>query len=73
MAKKGAKKANLEATENFLQYEEEIVNSPIYKGMPDARRPDGSIQWEAPPTEVPACFNLPMTKDINGGKIKRRK
>lgn len=33
MAKKGAKKTNLEANEIFLQYEEEIVNDPVYAGM----------------------------------------
>ena len=48
MATKGAKKANIEASEAFLQYEEEIVNNPIYAGMPDLRHEDGSIQWEAP-------------------------
>lgn len=37
-----------EANQLFLEYEENIVNSPIYAGMPDARREDGSIQWEAP-------------------------
>lgn len=62
MAKKGAKKANLEATENFLQYEEEIVNSPIYKGMPDARRPDGSIQWEAPSNRGSCMFQFTHDK-----------
>lgn len=62
MAKKGSKKTNLEATENFLQYEEEIVNSPIYSGMPDARRPDGSIQWEAPSNRSSGMFQFTHDK-----------
>ena len=37
MAKKGAQKTNLEANEIFLQYEEEIVNDPVYADMPDLR------------------------------------
>lgn len=42
MAKKGNKKANLEANEAFLQYEEEIVADPAYAGMPDLRH-DGEV------------------------------
>lgn len=48
MATKGNKKINFEANDAFLQYEEEIVNNPVYDGMPDLRHNDGSIQWEAP-------------------------
>lgn len=45
MAQKGKKKASIEASEAFLQYEEEIVSHPAYANMPDLRHEDGSIQW----------------------------
>lgn len=71
MAKKGAQKTNLEANEIFLQYEEEIVNDPVYADMPDLRHDDGTIQWEAPSlTEVLESFNFHMTNVINGGLTK---
>lgn len=62
MATKGIKKANLEAAEAFLQYEEEIVNNPAYAGMPDARRADGSIQWEAPSNRSEGQFQFTHDK-----------
>ena len=45
---KSRKKVNWEANDAFLEYEEEIVADPAYKGMPDLRHSDGSIQWETP-------------------------
>lgn len=70
MAKKGAQKTNLEANEIFLQYEEEIVNDPVYAGMPDLRHDDGTIQWEAPSNRGSGVFNFHMTNVINGGLTK---
>lgn len=32
----------------FIEYMEFIANHPVYAGMPDAFREDGTIQWEAP-------------------------
>ena len=58
MAKKGAKKTNLEANEIFLQYEEEIVNDPVYAGMPDLRHDDGTIQWESPSNRGSGVFQF---------------
>lgn len=37
-----------DANADFIRYQEEIAESPIYAGMPDLRNEDGSIQWEAP-------------------------
>jgi Alw26I/Eco31I/Esp3I family type II restriction endonuclease len=37
-----------DANVEFLKYQDEIANSPVYEGMPDLRYEDGSIQWEAP-------------------------
>lgn len=37
-----------DANAEFLKYQDEIANSPVYAGMPDLRFDDGSIQWEAP-------------------------
>ena len=33
---------------NFVEYMKAIVTHPAYKGMPDAVKEDGKIQWEAP-------------------------
>jgi len=33
---------------DFVTYMVEIVTHPVYDGMPDAVKPDGKIQWEAP-------------------------
>lgn len=62
MAKKGAPKTNLEANEIFLQYEEEIVNDPVYSGMPDLRHDDGTIQWEAPSNRGSGVFQFSHDK-----------
>lgn len=62
MAAKGKKKANLEANEAFLQYEEEIVNHPAYAGMPDLRHDDGTIQWEAPSNRGAGVFQFSHDK-----------
>lgn len=62
MAKKGAQKTNLEANEIFLQYEEEIVNDPVYAGMPDLRHDDGTIQWEAPSNRGSGVFQFSHDK-----------
>ena len=62
MATKGNKKANLEANEAFLQYEEEIVNNPAYAGMPDLRHDDGTIQWEAPSNRGSGVFQFSHDK-----------
>lgn len=62
MAKKGAQKTNLEANEIFLQYEEEIVNDPVYAGMPDLRHADGTIQWEAPSNRGSGVFQFSHDK-----------
>lgn len=62
MAKKGAPKTNLEANEIFLQYEEEIVNDPVYAGMPDLRHDDGTIQWEAPSNRGSGVFQFSHDK-----------
>lgn len=65
MATKGKKKANLEANEAFLQYEEEIVNHPTYAGMPDLRHEDGTIQWEAPSNRGSGVFQYSHDKRYN--------
>lgn len=62
MATKGNKKANLEANEAFLQYEEEIVSNPAYAGMPDLRHNDGTIQWEAPSNRGAGVFQFSHDK-----------
>lgn len=62
MAKKGAQKTNLEANEIFLQYEEEIVNDPVYADMPDLRHDDGTIQWEAPSNRGSGVFQFSHDK-----------
>jgi Alw26I/Eco31I/Esp3I family type II restriction endonuclease len=33
---------------DFVSYMVTIVQHPVYAGMPDAIKPDGKIQWEAP-------------------------
>lgn len=33
---------------DFVSYMVEIVTHPAYAGMPDAIKPDGKVQWEAP-------------------------
>ena len=62
MATKGRARANLEANEAFLQYEEEIVNYPAYAGMPDLRHDDGTIQWEAPSNRGSGAFQFSHDK-----------
>ena len=62
MAKKKEKKANLEVSEAFLQYEEEIANHPAYSGMPDLRHEDGTIQWEAPSNRGAGVFQFSHDK-----------
>ena len=62
MAKKGAQKTNLEANEIFLQYEEEIVNDPVYADMLDLRHDDGTIQWEAPSNRGSGVFQFSHDK-----------
>ncbi len=62
MATKGNKRANLEANEAFLQYEEEIANHPAYAGMPDLRHDDGTIQWEAPSNRRAGVFQFSHDK-----------
>lgn len=62
MANKGNKKNNIEASEAFLQYEEEIVSHPTYEGMPDLRHDDGSIQWEAPSNRGAGQFQFSHDK-----------
>jgi len=62
MATKGRARANLEANEAFLQYEEEIVNHPAYAGMPDLRHDDGTIQWEAPSNRGSGAFQFSHDK-----------
>lgn len=58
MARKQTGKANLEVNEAFLQYEEEIVNHPVYANMPDLRHEDGTIQWEAPSNRGSGVFQF---------------
>lgn len=62
MAKKEKRKPNLDANEAFLQYEEEIVNHPVYAGMPDLRHDDGTIQWEAPSNRGGGVFQFSHDK-----------
>lgn len=62
MATKGNKKANIEASEAFLQYEEEIASHPAYAGMPDLRHDDGTIQWEAPSNRSSGKFQFSHDK-----------
>ena len=62
MATKGRTRANLEANEAFLQYEEEIVNHPAFAGMPDLRHDDGTIQWEAPSNRGSGAFQFSHDK-----------
>ncbi len=62
MATKGRSRANLEANEAFLQYEEEIVSHPAYAGMPDLRHDDGTIQWEAPSNRGSGAFQFSHDK-----------
>jgi len=70
MATKGEKKVNIEANEIFLQYQEEIVNNPVYKGMPDLRHENGSIQWEAPSNRASGVFKDSHDKRLNWWKNK---
>lgn|GEM_PF-192795 len=62
MATRGDKKNNYEASEAFLQYEEEIVSNPAYAGMPDLRHDDGTIQWEAPSNRGSGVFQFSHDK-----------
>lgn len=62
MATKRRTRANLEANEAFLQYEEEIVSHPAYAGMPDLRHDDGTIQWEAPSNRGAGAFQFSHDK-----------
>lgn len=32
----------------FVKYMKAVVSHPVYKGMPDAIKDDGKVQWEAP-------------------------
>lgn len=70
MAKKGHKKENYEASEKFIEYEEEIVANPIYAGMPDLRHDDGSIQWEAPSNRASGKFQFTHDNRLNWWKTK---
>ena len=62
VATRGEKKNNYEASEAFLQYEEEIVTNPAYAGMPDLRHDDGTIQWEAPSNRASGAFQFSHDK-----------
>lgn len=72
MAKKNSKKANIEANEAFLQYEEEIVNHPSYSGMPDLRHEDGTIQWEAPSNRGKGAFQFSHDKRYKWWETKAK-
>ena len=73
MAKKKEKKANLEVSEAFLQYEEEIANHPEYSGMPDLRHEDGTIQWEAPSNRGAGAFQFSHDKRYHWWREKASK
>ena len=62
----------LEASEAFLQYEEEMANHPAYAGMPDLRREDGTIQWETPSNRGSGIFQFSHDKRYQWW-IKKRK
>jgi Alw26I/Eco31I/Esp3I family type II restriction endonuclease len=70
MAKKGQKKENYDASEKFLEYEEEIVSHPTFAGMPDLRHDDGRIQWEAPSNRASGKFQFSHDKRLNWWKDK---
>ncbi len=70
MATKGKKRANIEANEAFLQYEEEMANHPAYKGMPDLRYDDGTIQWEAPSNRGAGMFQFSHDNRLKWWKEK---
>lgn len=59
-----------DAHENFLAYQEEIVSSPVYAGMPDLRYEDGSIQWEAPSNRSGGQFRDSHDKRLQWWKEK---
>ncbi|GHV00068.1 hypothetical protein FACS1894211_06620 [Clostridia bacterium] len=48
---------------NFINYMEEIVSNPIYKGLPYNRKKDGSISWVAPKTGVTGKGRLKWVAD----------
>lgn len=62
MANKKNTKTNIEASEAFLEYEEEIVAHPSFAGMPDLRRDDGQIQWETPSNRGSGKFQFSHDK-----------
>jgi len=59
-----------DAHENFIAYQEEIVSSPVYEGMPDLRYEDGSIQWEAPSNRSGGQFRDSYDKRLQWWKTK---
>ena len=63
-------KATYDVNENFLAYQEEIVTSPAYAGMPDLRYEDGSIQWEAPSNRSGGQFRDSHDKRLQWWKEK---
>lgn len=59
-----------EAHENFIAYQEEIATSDTYRGMPDLRYDDGSIQWEAPSNRSGGKFRDSHVKRLQWWKNK---
>ena len=46
----------------FVSYMKTIVTHPAYRGMPDAIKPDGKIQWEAPSNRSGGKYQYTNTK-----------
>jgi len=56
----------------FLKYQDEIANSPVYEGMPDLRYADGSIQWEAPSNRSGGQFRDSHDKRLHWWREKAK-
>ncbi len=60
----------LPPNEVFDKYMEDIVSDPAYYGMPDLRKVDGGIQWEAPSNRGAGQFQFTHDKRLAWWKKK---
>jgi Alw26I/Eco31I/Esp3I family type II restriction endonuclease len=59
-------------SKEFVTYMKKIVINPAYKGMPDAIKSDGKIQWEAPSNRSSGVYQFTHNKRRDWWKSKAK-
>lgn len=58
--------------DTFVNYMKFIVSHPVYKGMPDAVKQDGKVQWEAPSNRSGGLYQYTHQKRRNWWQAKAK-